>query len=76
MATYKTTSINSWNVMGRNVKANGHDLIKGGTREFSFDMQLPYMYLPYNDWVKFAEAMSVFDYNMVCSPLNNYCRYS
>jgi hypothetical protein len=38
-------------------------------------MQLPYMYLPYSDWVSFAEAMAQFNLNIQCSPLHNYCKF-
>jgi hypothetical protein len=76
MATYKTKSISSWNLMGRNIKTNGHNITKGQQREFSFDMQLPYLYLPYRDWVSWAEAMAQFNFNMHCSPLHNYCRFN
>ena len=75
MATYKTKAINSWNIMGRNLKANGHYLAKNQNREFNFDMQLPYLYLPYYDWISFASAMAQFDLHMECSSLHNYCRY-
>lgn len=76
MVVYRTKSLSSWALRGRKVQVNGHDLTGGKEREIQFDMQLPYIYLPYSDWLQFSQKIAEFNLNIVCNYNENYCRFN
>jgi hypothetical protein len=55
---FATANKGTWNLNARNFKANNHDLSAGRTRQVSFDMMLPYIYIPDHDFLQLAEALS------------------
>jgi hypothetical protein len=73
---YKTKDLSSWSIKIRNMYLNNDALIDaGGTRYLSLDMQLPYLYLPNADFIKFQVQMANFDRNIHCNYHNNYCKW-
>lgn len=38
-------------------------------------MQLPYIYLPNNDWDTFAEHIAKINQNIICSSQKNSCKF-
>lgn len=65
LAMYKTASLSTWGIFADKLKCNNHELY-AGTREFLFDMNIPYIYLPGDDWDLFADAMILFDADIIC----------
>jgi hypothetical protein len=75
LAVYQTESLNSWGIKAQNLMCNNHNLTENGneTRTLLFDMSLPYLYLPEEDWNKWAQAMVLFDKDIDCS-FDGYCK--
>ena len=73
MALYKTADKTRWSVKGQHLKANGHKVAEN--REVQFDMQLPYLYIPDDDFTNFAVSMAIFDTKIKCSSRDNSCKY-
>ena len=74
MAMYKTADKTRWSIKGQHFKANGHK-VSEELREIQFDMQIPFLYLPDDDFKNFAIALAIFDVNIKCSSRENYCKY-
>lgn len=46
LQVYRTRSLQTWEVNGRNFKVNKKDISSPGSKLLNFDMSLPYIYLP------------------------------
>jgi len=73
MAVYRTIDKTKWSIYGEHFKANGHKVAE--MREISFDMQLPYLYIPKTDFLNFAVSLAIFDVGIKCSSKENSCKY-
>jgi len=72
---FKTANKNTWNLQARSFKANNHDLNSARSRQVSFDMMLPYIYIPDHDFLQLEEALAQFDLNLNCLYTSNYCKF-
>lgn len=70
---YKTIDKTRWSINGNNIYANNH-VVTTSQREFSFNMHLPYIYIPDDDFKNFASAMAQFHLNIKCSDTLNGCK--
>jgi hypothetical protein len=52
LAMYRARGLD-WQLSAKDLSVNGHDLSGGKMRVISFDMSLPYLYLPSQDFLKF-----------------------
>lgn len=65
---FRTVNSSSWNLFGKDFSVDGTKLrdniiVAGSARdpinEFSFDMKLPYIYVPDEDFFKWLEIMAI-----------------
>lgn len=67
MAMYRTVSLASWKINSTNLECNNHPLAENQTRQMLFDMSLPYLYLPDDDWDLWSHAIELFDIDIICN---------
>ena len=73
LQVYETVDRTRWAINGNNILANDH-VVTLNEREFSFNMHLPYIYIPSDDFKNFAVAMAQFQLDIKCSDTLNYCK--
>jgi len=67
--------VTSWQLYARNFKINGHSLTGTEIRYVNFDMALPYIYLPNDDFMQFQIKMANYHREVHCNYNNNYCKF-